>query len=162
MRLPAVPSTRSGSSRPCSTSIKTGLLEVHPARARAHARSAPIRRDLAAAAIDQGRAGESLTEDELTALFAETRPEVIEDMRHAADDLRAELAGDVVTFVVNRNINVSNICIVGCAFCGFGQGKRSPDAYQHDEDEFAAGCARRSTTGRRRCACSRASIPTGG
>jgi FO synthase len=41
-----------------------------------------------------------------------------------------------VTFVVNRNVNVSNICTVGCAFCGFGQGKRSPDAYEHDRDEF--------------------------
>ena len=57
-------------------------------------------------------------------------------MRQAADELRAELAGDTVTFVVNRNINVSNICIVGCAFCGFGQGKRSPDAYEHDREEF--------------------------
>ena len=53
-------------------------------------------------------------------------------MRAAADELRAELAGDTVTFVVNRNINFTNICIVGCAFCGFGQGKRSPDAYEHD------------------------------
>ena len=53
-------------------------------------------------------------------------------MRAAADELRAELAGETVTFVVNRNINVSNVCIVGCAFCGFGQGKRSPDAYEHD------------------------------
>ena len=41
-----------------------------------------------------------------------------------------------MTFVVNRNINVSNICIVGCSFCGFGQGKRSPDAYEHDRDEL--------------------------
>ena len=41
-----------------------------------------------------------------------------------------------MTFVVNRNINVSNVCIVGCAFCGFGQGKRSPDAYEHDREEF--------------------------
>jgi FO synthase len=41
-----------------------------------------------------------------------------------------------VTFVVNRNINVSNVCIVGCAFCGFGQGRRSPDAYTHEEDEL--------------------------
>jgi FO synthase len=41
-----------------------------------------------------------------------------------------------VTFVVNRNINVSNICIVGCAFCGFGQGRRSPDAYEHSREEF--------------------------
>ncbi len=55
----------------------------------------------------------------------------------AADELRAELAGETVTFVVNRNINVSNVCTVGCAFCGFGQGKRSPDAYEHDEQEFA-------------------------
>jgi FO synthase len=37
---------------------------------------------------------------------------------------------------VNRNINVSNICTVGCAFCGFGQSRRSPDAYEHSEDEF--------------------------
>src|SRR5207302_4901792 len=58
------------------------------------------------------------------------------DVRQAADELRAELAGDEVTFVVNRNINVSNICVVGCAFCGFGQGRRSPDAYEHDEEEF--------------------------
>ena len=57
-------------------------------------------------------------------------------MRQAADELRAELAGDTVTFVVNRNINVSNVCTVGCAFCGFGQGRRSPDAYEHSEDEF--------------------------
>ena len=69
-------------------------------------------------------------------MFAETRPEAIEDMRRAADELRAELAGEDVTFVVNRNINVSNICVVGCAFCGFGQGKRSPDAYEHDREEF--------------------------
>ena len=80
--------------------------------------------------------------EELTALFAETRPEAIEDMRQAADELRAELAGDTVTFVVNRNINVSNVCIVGCAFCGFGQGKRSPDAYEHDREEFVARVAR--------------------
>ena len=71
-------------------------------------------------------------------MFAETRPEAIEEMRAAADELRAELAGETVTFVVNRNINVSNICIVGCAFCGFGQGKRSPDAYEHERDEFVA------------------------
>jgi FO synthase len=38
--------------------------------------------------------------------------------------------------VVNRNINVSNVCIVGCAFCGFGVGRRSPDAYEHDREEF--------------------------
>jgi FO synthase len=94
--------------------------------------------EVAPRAIEKGRRGEVLTEEELTALFAETRPQVIEEMRAAADELRAELAGEQVTFVVNRNINFTNICVVGCAFCGFGQGRRSPDAYHVTEDEFQA------------------------
>jgi FO synthase len=94
--------------------------------------------DVAPRAIAKGRDGVELSEDELTALFAETRPEVIEEMRSAADELRAELAGDTATFIVNRNINFTNICVVGCAFCGFGQGKRSPDAYEVSEEDFAA------------------------
>ena len=93
---------------------------------------------LAPEAIAKGREGAPLSEDELTALFAETRPEMIERMRVAADELRAELAGDLVTFVVNRNINFTNVCVVGCAFCGFGQGRRSPDAYEVSEADFAA------------------------
>ncbi len=97
----------------------------------------PIRPDLVPGATERAREGLALSAAELTAMFAETRPEAIEDMRQAADELRAELAGETVTFVVNRNINVSNVCTVGCAFCGFGQGKRSPDAYEHDEQEFA-------------------------
>jgi FO synthase len=96
----------------------------------------PLRPDLVAGAIEKGRAGRALSADELTAMFAETRPGAIEDMRAAADELRAELAGETVTFVVNRNINISNVCTVGCAFCGFGQGRRSPDAYEHSEQEF--------------------------
>jgi FO synthase len=95
-----------------------------------------IRSDLVAPALARAREGGRLSHEALTAMFAETRPEAIEDMRRAADELRAELAGEMVTFVVNRNINVSNVCTVGCAFCGFGQGKRSPDAYQHDEREL--------------------------
>jgi len=95
-----------------------------------------LRPDLVAGAVARARSGAALTPDELTALFAETRPAAIEDMRQAADELRAELAGETVTFVVNRNINVSNVCVVGCAFCGFGHGRRSPDAYEHDRDEF--------------------------
>ncbi|GAC1489978.1 MAG: bifunctional FO biosynthesis protein CofGH [Solirubrobacteraceae bacterium] len=95
-----------------------------------------VRRELVPGAIARGRDGVELSEEELTALFAERRPEAIEDIRQAADELRAELAGPTVTFVVNRNINVSNVCTVGCAFCGFGQGKRSPQAYEHDREEF--------------------------
>jgi FO synthase len=95
-----------------------------------------IRSDLVGPATARARDGAALSAEELTALFACTDAGAIEEMRAAADELRAELAGDTVTFVVNRNINVSNICIVGCAFCGFGQGKRSPDAYEHDREEF--------------------------
>jgi FO synthase len=96
----------------------------------------PLRADLVGGAVAKGRDGVALSADELTAMFAESRPGAIEEMRQAADELRAELAGETVTFVVNRNINVSNVCIVGCAFCGFGQGKRSPDAYEHDREDF--------------------------
>lgn len=95
-----------------------------------------INDDLVGPAVARARAGEALSHEELTAMFASTDAGAIEEMRAAADELRAELAGDTVTFVVNRNINVSNVCTVGCAFCGFGQGKRSPDAYQHSEEEF--------------------------
>jgi FO synthase len=93
--------------------------------------------DLTATAIEAGRRGDELGPDELAALFAESRPEAIEEMRQAADALREELAGDLATFVVNRNINFTNVCTVGCAFCGFGQTRRSPDAYHLDRDEFA-------------------------
>ncbi|MGI8727965.1 MAG: 5-amino-6-(D-ribitylamino)uracil--L-tyrosine 4-hydroxyphenyl transferase CofH [Solirubrobacterales bacterium] len=96
-----------------------------------------INRDLVPAAIDRGRDGVELSAEELTALFAEDRPEAVEEIRLAADELRAELCGDVATFVVNRNINFTNVCTVGCAFCGFGQGRRSPDAYEVEPDDFA-------------------------
>jgi 7,8-didemethyl-8-hydroxy-5-deazariboflavin synthase CofH subunit len=47
----------------------------------------------------------------------------------AADELCQRGAGDVVTYVVNRNINFTNVCIVGCAFCGFARGAGAADAY---------------------------------
>jgi FO synthase len=114
--------------------IKARYWSFIPRRGSGRQTERSIRRDLVPGAVAKGRDGVVLSEEELTALFAETREEAIEDIRQAADELRAELAGDTVTFVVCRNINVSNICIVGCAFCGFGQGRRSPDAYQHDRE----------------------------
>src|SRR5919197_972224 len=117
--------------------IKLKYWSFIPRRGSGRREERVIKNDLVPAAIEKGREGIALTKDELTAMFAETRPEAIEDMRQAADELREELAGELVTFVVNRNINVSNVCIVGCAFCGFGQGKRSPDAYEHSREEFA-------------------------
>jgi FO synthase len=117
--------------------VKTRFWSFIPRRGSGRREERVIKLDLVPRAIARGRAGEPLGADELTALFAETRPEAIEDLRQAADELRAELMGDEVTFVVNRNVNVSNVCVVGCAFCGFGQGKRSPDAYEHDRADFA-------------------------
>jgi FO synthase len=117
--------------------IKTDYWSFIPRRGSGRRGEVSVGPDVSGRAIEKGSRGEELTPEELTALFAEQRPEVIEEMRAAADGLRAELAGETVTFVVNRNINVSNVCIVGCAFCGFGQGKRSPDAYEHSEEDFA-------------------------
>jgi FO synthase len=118
--------------------VKLKYWSFIPRKGSGRSREAPPAPEVAPRAIEKGRRGEKLSEEELTALFAETRPEVIEEMRVAADELRAEIAGDVATFVVNRNINFTNVCVVGCAFCGFGQGKRSPDAYHVSEDDFAA------------------------
>jgi 2-iminoacetate synthase ThiH len=47
----------------------------------------------------------------------------------AANLLRAELAGNLVTYVVNRNINFTNVCFVGCKFCAFSRGPRESDSY---------------------------------
>jgi 7,8-didemethyl-8-hydroxy-5-deazariboflavin synthase CofH subunit len=47
----------------------------------------------------------------------------------AADALRRELAGNIVTYVVNRNINFTNVCFVGCKFCAFSRGPREADTY---------------------------------
>lgn len=55
----------------------------------------------------------------------------------AADLLRCELAGNIVTYVVNRNINFTNICFVGCKFCAFSRGPREPDTYFLDPQHVA-------------------------
>ena len=55
----------------------------------------------------------------------------------AANELRGELAGNIVTYVVNRNINFTNICFVGCKFCAFSRGPRESDTYFLSPDEVA-------------------------
>ena len=47
----------------------------------------------------------------------------------AADTLRRDLVGNLVTYVVNRNINFTNVCFVGCKFCAFSRGPREADTY---------------------------------
>jgi FO synthase len=55
----------------------------------------------------------------------------------AANDLRRELVGNIVSYVVNRNINFTNICFVGCKFCAFSRGPREADSYFHSLEDMA-------------------------
>jgi 7,8-didemethyl-8-hydroxy-5-deazariboflavin synthase CofH subunit len=53
----------------------------------------------------------------------------LDTLTTVADTLRRETVGSQVTYVVNRNINFTNVCFVGCSFCGFGRGPAATDAY---------------------------------
>ena len=78
----------------------------------------------------------------------------------AADRLRQRLVGEVVTYVVNRNINFTNICFVGCKFCAFSRGPREADAYFLSLEEVA----RRTLEARERGAtevCIQGGLPHG-
>ena len=52
-----------------------------------------------------------------------------------ADHLRRETVGEAITYVANRNINFTNVCFVGCSFCGFGRGPQASDAYSLSFEE---------------------------
>jgi 7,8-didemethyl-8-hydroxy-5-deazariboflavin synthase CofH subunit len=59
----------------------------------------------------------------------------LEALIAVADRLRRETVGDAITYVVNRNINFTNVCFVGCSFCGFGRGPGASDAYSLSFEE---------------------------
>ena len=59
----------------------------------------------------------------------------------AADRARQEDVGDDVSYVICRNLNFTNICYVGCSFCGFARHKHQSDAYVHDMDTLLAKCS---------------------
>jgi FO synthase len=69
-------------------------------------------------------AGEEVDEDQIVTLFGARGPEV-RSIAAVADALRAEIIGDEVTFVLNRNINYTNICTFKCKFCAFSKGPLS-------------------------------------
>lgn len=84
-------------------------------------------------------APQSLTEDDIVALF-DARGDDLAALIHAADALRAECIGDDVTYVINRNINYTNICLHKCGFCAFSKGSTHAArgaAYVLDLDEVA-------------------------
>src|SRR5260370_16954155 len=72
--------------------------------------------------------GEELTFKQGLAL-ATTKGSALEALVAVADQFRRETVGDAITYVVNRNINFTNVCFVGCSFCGFGPGPGAPHAY---------------------------------
>ncbi|MGH9650703.1 MAG: 5-amino-6-(D-ribitylamino)uracil--L-tyrosine 4-hydroxyphenyl transferase CofH, partial [Terriglobales bacterium] len=72
--------------------------------------------------------GGSLSRDECL-LLAGAQGDDLLGLLLFADRLRRALVGDTVTYVVNRNINFTNVCFVGCKFCAFSRGPREADAY---------------------------------
>lgn len=94
--------------------------------------SASVRSSLERVLESQDGAGLSLEE---SYALANAEGDDLLGLLVAANKLRAELAGNIVTYVVNRNINFTNICFVGCKFCAFSRGPREHDAYflTHDE-----------------------------
>ncbi len=88
-----------------------------------------------ASAIDRSLAGHDLTVDEAVALFDCTGQEM-QALVLAADALRRQQAGDVVTYVVNRNINFTNVCIKRCGFCAFSRDHRTEEGYLLPTEEI--------------------------
>jgi FO synthase len=84
------------------------------------------------------RAGSGTPPDEAEALLllGATGAELAA-LTSTADAVRAERVGDTVTYVVNRNINFTNVCYTGCRFCAFAQRRDDPDAYTLSLDEVA-------------------------
>ncbi len=63
--------------------------------------------------------------------------DALEALARVADDLRRDAVGDDVTYVVNRNINFTNVCYVGCRFCAFAQREVDPESYTLTLEEVA-------------------------
>jgi FO synthase len=82
--------------------------------------------DALRSAVERGKRGERLEVDEIVRLFA-SRGDEFDYVCEAADDLRRAVNGDVVSYVVTRNINYTNICTYGCKFCAFSKGKTHAD-----------------------------------
>ncbi len=85
---------------------------------------------LRAAESDPGNLSEAHA---LTLITAEG--DLLAQVCRLADDLRRESVGDEVTYVINRNINFTNVCYVGCRFCAFAQRRTDADAFTLSLDE---------------------------
>ena len=90
--------------------------------------------------LDRALEGREITREEGVAL-AEAGPEAVGPLAAVADEIRRDSVGDIVTYVVNRNINFTNVCVIGCKFCAFSTGPDDPDAYDLTMEEIAARAA---------------------
>ena len=88
------------------------------------------------AALRKAERHGSVTDDEALALFRADGAE-LEALCSVADALRREAVDDEVTYVVNRNINFTNVCYVGCRFCAFAQREVDAESYTLTLDEVA-------------------------
>jgi len=114
--------------------IAEGVVASNAPRPEAPPRSA-LRRDVVAA-LERARRGTVLDDAEALLLLTTTGVE-LEALAQVADEVREERVGPLVTYVVNRNINATNICYVGCRFCAFAQRRDDPDAYTLSLEEVA-------------------------
>ena len=78
----------------------------------------------------------SITDDQALALFRAEGP-ALEALCRVADDVRADAVGSEVTYVINRNINFTNVCYVGCRFCAFAQREVDDESYTLSLHEVA-------------------------
>ena len=84
--------------------------------------------------LDKALAGERLTADDCTALLESND---IARIGVAADEIRQQKnPGDVVTYIIDRNINYTNVCNVVCTFCAFYRRPGKPDTYVHSIEEI--------------------------
>src|SRR5579871_5325031 len=90
--------------------------------------------------------GNSISQED-ACLLAHAEGDDLLGLLAAANSLRAELCGNIVTYVVNRNINFTNICFVGCKFCAFSRGPRESDTYFLTPDEVAQKAAEAAQIG---------------
>src|SRR3970040_671989 len=88
-----------------------------------------------AAILDRALSGQDMTVDEAASLFDAEGSEPM-TMITAADHLRARTVGDVVTYVINRNINFTNVCVKACGFCAFSRGHLAEEGYFLPNEEI--------------------------
>ncbi|MCH2513421.1 MAG: 7,8-didemethyl-8-hydroxy-5-deazariboflavin synthase subunit CofH [Chloroflexi bacterium] len=88
-----------------------------------------------AAVLDRALSGEDITSEEAVVLFGAEGQEY-NAMVMTADELRRRTVGDIVTYVVNRNINFTNVCIKGCGFCAFSRDFREDEGYLLPTEEI--------------------------